>query len=87
MNGHHLILGELVDFITGKPLADTHDERYRQKLARLLVNHKGFSKREIQSDFKLKIRADQKKAIVYTLLWLHQFYAHGKAYDPGFYRQ
>jgi len=64
MNGHHLILGELVDFITGKPLADTHDERYRQKLARLLVNHKGFSKREIQSDFKLKIRADQKKAIV-----------------------
>jgi hypothetical protein len=64
MNGHHLILGELVDFITGKPLADTHDERYRQKLARLLVKHKGFSIREIQSNFKLRVRADQNRAIV-----------------------
>ena len=38
--GHHLILGELIDFITGETLQDTHDERYLQKLARLLVEQK-----------------------------------------------
>ena len=32
MDGHHLILGELTDLITGETLTDTHDERYRQKL-------------------------------------------------------
>ena len=40
MNGHHLILGELDDFVTGQRLADTHDERYRQRLSRLLVEEK-----------------------------------------------
>ena len=44
MNGHKLILGELLDFITGETLKDTHDERYRQKVARLLVNRKGYLK-------------------------------------------
>ncbi len=29
MGEHHLILGELVDFITGKTIKDTHDERYK----------------------------------------------------------
>ncbi len=28
-SGHHLILGELVDFITGETIEDTHDEMYR----------------------------------------------------------
>ena len=42
MNGHHLILGELTDTITRETLADTHDERQRQKLARLLVEKKGY---------------------------------------------
>jgi hypothetical protein len=37
MAGHHLILGELEDFITGETIRDTLDERYRQKIARLLV--------------------------------------------------
>ena len=45
MQGHHLILGELVDFISGKIIKDTHDERYRQKLAHLLVNRKGYLKK------------------------------------------
>lgn len=49
MNGHHLILGELRDFITNRTLPDTHDERYRQKLARLLVEQKGFAKADLHS--------------------------------------
>ena len=38
MDGHHLILGETVDYITGNIVADTHDERYRQKIAHLLIH-------------------------------------------------
>ena len=42
MDGHHLILGELDDLITGESIKDTHDERYRQRIARLLVDEKGY---------------------------------------------
>ena len=45
---HHMIYGSLVDFVTGEPLVDTDDERYRQKLARLLVAEKGFAKGELE---------------------------------------
>ncbi len=64
MAGHHLILGELVDFITGDILKDTHDERYRQKLARLLVEKKGYHKKEIEPRFELLVKAGKNKAIV-----------------------
>ncbi|MDY0131069.1 MAG: type I restriction enzyme HsdR N-terminal domain-containing protein [Desulforegulaceae bacterium] len=47
MNSHHLILGELKDFITGETIEDNHDERYRQKIARLLVYKKGYNKNNI----------------------------------------
>jgi hypothetical protein len=61
-NGHHLILGELKDYLTGETLKDTHDERYRQKLARLLVEEKGFAKTEIIPRFPLTVRAGGKAA-------------------------
>ncbi len=64
MTGHHLILGEIVDFITGDILKDTHDERYRQKLARLLVEKKGYRKKEIEPRFDLLVKAEKNKAIV-----------------------
>jgi len=57
MNGHYLILGELTDFLSGETLKDTHDERYRQKLARLLVNKKGYAKNEISPRCELLITA------------------------------
>jgi len=44
---HHMIYGSLVDYVTGEPLVDTDDERYRQKLAQLLVAEKGFAKTEL----------------------------------------
>lgn len=61
---HHLILGKLVDFISGATIQDTHDERYRQKLARLLVNNKGYLKKEIKPRCELIVKAENKKAIV-----------------------
>jgi hypothetical protein len=64
MNGHHLILGQLNDYITGEQLADTHDERYRQDLCRLLVEKKGYARREILPRFKLRVSAGDKRAIV-----------------------
>lgn len=62
--GHHLILGELRDFITGEILTDTHDERYRQKLARLLVEKKGYLKSEIVPRCDLSVSAGNQKAII-----------------------
>jgi hypothetical protein len=64
MSDHHLILGSLVDFITGETLQDTHDERYRQKLARLLVENKGFFKEEIKPRHDLMVKAGNKTAVV-----------------------
>ena len=64
MNGHHLILGRLTDFLTGETLDDTHDERYRQKLARLLVHKKGYAKDEIKPRSDLHVKVDGKQAIL-----------------------
>jgi len=62
--GHHLILGEIVDFITGESIEDTHDERYRQKLARLLVENKEYGKTDIKPRCNLMAVAGEKRAIV-----------------------
>ena len=64
MNGHHLILGDLKDYITGEILKDTHDERYRQKVSRMLVGQKGFLRSDISPRLDLFIRAGDKCAII-----------------------
>lgn len=64
MDGHHLILGELTDFITGDVLKDTHDERFRQKIARLLIHQKGYAKSDIEPRKALVVYAGEKKAIL-----------------------
>jgi len=64
MEGHHLILGELVDAVTGRILPDTHDERYRQKLAKFLMDTKGYSRTDIQSRCSLQVKAGDNCAIV-----------------------
>ena len=61
--GHHLVLGELSDFITGETLEDTHDERYRQKIARLLVKRQGYDKADIEPRCDLIVTAGEKRAI------------------------
>ena len=64
MDGHHLILGECTDFITGETIKDTYDERYRQKIARLLVNRKGYRKDDIKPRTDLLVKAGEKRAII-----------------------
>ncbi len=64
MDNHHLILGELVDFITGETITDTHDERYRQKLAKILVTDKGYHKNDIKPRCNLPVKAVNKSSIV-----------------------
>jgi len=85
MKGHHLILGERVDFITGEILKDTHDERYRQKIARLLVNQKGYSKTDIEPRRALVVQADEKKAVLKVdfIIRLAQRVSMVIKYGPG----
>lgn len=64
MNGHHLVLGELTDYITGETLTDTHDERYRQALARLLIEKKGYARKDVLPRQPLIVRAGDCRAII-----------------------
>ena len=64
MGGHHLVLGEICDYLTGAILADTHDERYRQWIARLLAERKGYGREELKPRVPIDIRAGGKSARV-----------------------
>ena len=64
MTGHHLILGERTDFITGETIVDTHDERYRQKLARLLIDDKRYQKNDVKPRKDLLVQAGENRAII-----------------------
>jgi hypothetical protein len=62
MNGHHLILGKTKDILTGEILDDTHDERYRQKIARLLLYELAYTKKDVVSGHRIRILVDEKSA-------------------------
>jgi len=53
-DGHHYVYGTLQDFVTGDRIPDTDDERLRQKLARFLVERKGYTK----EDLHVRVRHD-----------------------------
>ena len=75
MNGHHLILGRLTDYISGRIVDDTLDERYRQHIGRLLVEEKGFAKSEITPRYELTFEVDHRCArlwVTYTVTLGHQ---------------
>lgn len=57
MGGHHLVLGKCMDYLSGKEIEDSHDERYRQKIARLLVEEKGFFVSDIASRIEISLEA------------------------------
>jgi hypothetical protein len=70
MNGHHLILGQLTDWISGRTLDDTLDERHRQQVGRYLVQTKGYAKSNITSRHELNFEIDGRCArllITYTV--------------------
>ncbi|MGB5987035.1 MAG: type I restriction enzyme HsdR N-terminal domain-containing protein [Desulfobacterales bacterium] len=64
MEGHHLILGKVRDYLTGEELTETHDEQYRQGLARLLVSAKGFAKSQVTPRYQLEIQVGEQRAII-----------------------
>ena len=68
-NPHHLIMGELTDYLTGRPLADTHDERFRQKIARHLVEVCGYEKNQIESGRQITVKAGSKTGLLKWIFW------------------
>lgn len=50
------ILDTIVDYITGRTLPDVGSEANRQKVERLLVHEKGFSKDEVRVDVPVTLR-------------------------------
>ncbi len=85
MGGHHLILGQLIDFINGETLDDTLDERHRQKIARLLVTQKEYLPSDISPRHELEIQVGRRNAqlrISFTIS-LKQRIAMVIHYGPG----
>lgn len=64
MGGHHLILGRTTDFLSGQKIEDTHDERYRQAIAKRLVRRLGYRKQEIMARYPLRVDTGSQRAIV-----------------------
>ncbi len=55
-------LGKIVDFITGQTIVDTLDERERQKIARFLVEDKGYLKDDIEVQRQIELTLDRNRA-------------------------
>ncbi len=50
-------MGEMKDYLTGKTIPDTHDQRYLQKLSVLLVEDLGYAKSDIESNTEILVHA------------------------------
>ena len=61
-NPHHLVLGELSDFLTGEKRIDTHDERYRQSISKHLVLTLGYEKKDICQNEVVTLKVGNQKA-------------------------
>jgi hypothetical protein len=78
-------MGELKDFITGRLLPDTHDERHRQRIARLLVETKGFRCDDIHPRIPIDLKIDSRSARIRMdfVVRLHDRIAVLIKYGPG----
>src|SRR5262245_24358127 len=47
--------GKILDYITGKPVAENDKERIRQRMARAMFHEYGISVEDMQPDFKVKV--------------------------------
>ncbi len=61
--GRKRILGKTRDFITGREITDTDDERYRQKLAHFLVEVKGYERKDIEPRHLIEMEIEGKKVL------------------------
>ncbi len=55
-------MGELTDLITGQTLPDTHDERYRQRIIRWLIDAKGYQREAIHPRVPIDLSVDTRSA-------------------------
>jgi type I restriction enzyme M protein len=53
--------GKILDYITGKPVAENDKERVRQRIARAMFHEYGISVDDMEPDFKVKIEGSNKK--------------------------
>ncbi|MCD6320421.1 MAG: type I restriction enzyme HsdR N-terminal domain-containing protein [Candidatus Desulfofervidaceae bacterium] len=53
----------IIDFLTGKRLPDTDMERLRQRVARFLVEEKGYNRSDIEVKTTLETTVDNKKIV------------------------
>lgn len=53
--------GKVLDYITGKPVAENDKERVRQRIARALFHEYGISVDDMEPDFKVKVDGSNKK--------------------------
>ena len=53
--------GKILDYITGKPVAENDKERVRQRIARALFHEYGISVDDMEPDFKIKVDGSNKK--------------------------
>ncbi len=53
--------GKILDYITGKPVAENDKERVRQRIARALFHEYGISVDDMEPDFKVKVDGSNKK--------------------------
>ncbi len=51
---HHIVYGACTDYVTGETLTDTDDERIRQNIARMLVEEKGYAKKDLEMRQKIE---------------------------------
>lgn len=64
--GRKRILGKTTDFITGREIKDTDDERLRQRLARYLVEKKGYAKNDIEVKRRIEMLIEGEK--IYSMV-------------------
>lgn len=60
--GHHLVLGQLDDYVTGEVIPDTHDERLRQRIAHLLLDERGYQRSDIAVRRPLEVQSGRHRA-------------------------
>jgi type I restriction enzyme M protein len=53
--------GKILDYITGKPVAENDMERVRQRIARALFHEYGINVDDMEPDFKVKVDGSNKK--------------------------
>jgi len=53
--------GKILDYITGRPVAENDKERVRQRIARALFHEYGLSVDDMEPDFRVKVDGSNKK--------------------------